>query len=381
MLKYYAWFLFLVLNPFYWFPSGNPQVSDFLMVALLLFSGASIKMGYKYAPFNKNALTGFLVYTFIANFILWIVHFTNYRGIPMISSVFYTYNALVLFFVIGLALKNSAKFVEWTQKGIFWSVSLQIAYFVLFGAKNFDQLRPSFFFSTPNQLGYYALLMLSIYLLLNKLRRTKLVYFVVIFLSCLFMTLISASKAAVGGALFLSVFYLFDNQVLKGYGLIAVAVIVSLSYYFVFKNDKGVKQATYVQERIEQGSKENQVSEWEYRGYDRMNNHPYYLFLGSGEGMYTRFKTYIKKHEMHSTFGNILFSYGIPGFTMFLMFFFSIFKGLKWQSWLYIIPVMLYSFTHMGARFTPFWILLAIFPIIFLILVSVKQKKLEDIKS
>ena len=129
-------------------------------------------------------------------------------------------------------------------------------------------------------------------------------------------------------------------------------------------NEQGVSQTAYLYERVEQGAKEHNVSEWEYRGYDRINNHPYYLIFGSGEGMYERFDTYITKHEMHSSFGNLIFSYGFPGFIIFMIFFFSLFKNLKLRTSMYIIPVVLYSLTHMGLRFTPFWILLALFPII-----------------
>ena len=364
-MRYYLWALFLILNPFYWFASGKPQVGDYLMFIVMIFSTGIISHGIRKATFGKKSLFAFLAYTIIANGVLYIAYFSSYKGIPLISSVFYIYNTLILFYVIGLANKDLKKFVKFSQLGIVLSVGIQIGYYILFGSKNFDQLRPSFFFTTPNQLGYYALLYLSIFLIMNKLKQINLVYFVVVFLSCLFMTLISASKAAVGGALFLTVYYLFDARILKGYGLIAVFIIFGASYYFVFKNEKGVNQAAYVLERVDQGAKDRNVTEWEYRGYDRINNHPYYLILGSGEGMYQRFKTYIKKHEMHSTFGNLLFSYGIPGFFLFLAFFFSLFKGLKLKTSAYIVPVVLYSFTHMGLRFTPLWILFALFPIIY----------------
>ena len=364
-MKYYLWALFLILNPFYFFESGNPQISDFLMFTMLIFSPSVITLGIKRSPFSTKSLFAFLTYTFLANGILYLIYITSYRGIPMLATVFYIYNIGVLFYVMGIANQNMRKFVRFTQWGIILSVGIQIGYYIAFGSYNYDILRPAFFFRTPNQLGYYALIMLSVFVVLNKLNRINMVYFIAVFLSCLFMTLVSASKAAVGGALFLSVYYLFDSQILKGYGLIAVFVIFSASYFFVFKSDQGSRQSDYLLERVEQGTKEENITEWEYRGYDRMSNHPNYLILGSGEGMYRRFKTYIHHHEMHSSFGNLLFSYGIPGFTLFLIFFFSLFKGLTIKTSLYIVPVVLYSFTHMGLRFTPLWILFALFPLIY----------------
>ncbi len=380
-MRYYLWALFLILNPFYWFPSGTPQVSDYLMISVMILSGSVLRAGFKRATFKKGSLQMFLGYTLLANLVLFIIYFGNYKGLPLISTIFYLYNALVLIYAIGLANINIKKFVKFTQYGIVLSVVIQIGYYLLFGSENFDDLRPSFFFTTPNQLGYYALLMLSIFVILNKLDKINLVFFVVVFLACLLMTLISASKAAVGGILFLSVFYLFDSQILKGNGLIAVIIIFSISYYFVVKNEKGVSQTAYVLKRVDDGSKKANITEWEYRGYDRINNHPYFLILGSGEGMYERFDTYITKHEMHSSFGNLIFSYGIPGFTLFLLFFFSLFKGLRWRTSLYVLPVILYSLTHMGLRFTPFWILLAMFPIIYTLKLRQRYLNYQQIEA
>jgi hypothetical protein len=307
-----------------------------------------------------------------------LINLTSYRGIPLLANVFFTYNILVFFYVKGLAIQNIKKFVNLTQWGIILSVTLQVGYFMVFGSQNFDVMRPSFFFANPNQLGYYALLMLSIFLLLNKIQKVNILLFVVVFLMCMLMALLSASMAAVGGSAFLFVYFLFDSNILKGYGLIAVVLIVFASYTFVYKNDMGVAKTTYIMTRVDDGAKVHGITEWEYRGYDRLSNHPYFLILGAGEGMYGRFNTYITKHEIHSSFGNIIFSYGIPGFVLFMIFFFSLFKGLPIKTALYIIPVVLYSLTHMGLRFTPVWILFAVFPLIRLLKIHLRKSKLKQ---
>ncbi|PCJ67880.1 MAG: hypothetical protein COA58_01705 [Bacteroidetes bacterium] len=377
-MRYYLWSLFIILNPFYLFGAGKPQIGDYLQFGVMLLSIPIIILGYKRSIFNKSALMGFWGYTILANSILFLLYIGSYKGIPLLPSVFFIYNILVFFYITGLAIKNVKKFVKYTQWGIIISVTIQVGYFVLFGSENFEMLRPSFFFANPNQLGYYALLMLSIYLVLNKIRRTNILLFVLVFLLCMLMALLSASKAAVGGALFLFVYFLFDSNMLKGYGLIAVALILMATYTFIYKNELGVTKTTYILSRVEDGSKSHKVTEWEYRGYDRISNHPYYIFLGAGEGMYGRFRTYIHKHEIHSSFGNIIFSYGIPGFVLFMVFFLSLFKGLPYKTSFYIVPVILYSFTHMGLRFTPIWILFAIFPIIRLLRMHLRQKKFNE---
>lgn len=363
-MRYFIWALFIVLNPFYLFEAGNPQIGDILIFSTMVLSFGTVIHGYKVSPFKKRALIGFIAYTVLVNGGLFILYISAYRGIPFIASVFYLFNTFLLFFMLGLASKNIVKMVNYTQWGIFLSVFIQLTYFILFGSANAEELRPSFFFQTPNQLGYFAILMLSIFLLLNKVRKVNLVLFVSVFLICMFIALVSASKAAIGGGLFLVAFYLFDSNILKGYGLAAVIAIFGLSYAFLAKSNLGVQKVVYVLDRVDDGAKNHNVTEWEYRGYDRISNHPQYLILGAGEAMFTRFNTYIKKHEIHSSIGNIVFSYGIPGTILFGTFFLSLFKGLSWRNAVYILPVFLYSLTHMGLRFTPLWILFGVFPIL-----------------
>ncbi|MFT7158405.1 MAG: hypothetical protein ACI8Q1_003437, partial [Parvicella sp.] len=98
--------------------------------------------------------------------------------------------------------------------------------------------------------------------------------------------------------------------------------------------------------------------------YDRISNHPEYLIFGAGEGGYNRFDTFIDNHEMHSSLGTIVFSYGIPGIVLFTLFVFSLLKKLPWFYLVYSLPLFAYGITHMGLRFTVFWVALMMFPII-----------------
>lgn len=248
---------------------------------------------------------------------------------------------------------------------------------MLFGSAHFDDMRPSLFFSNPNQLGYYAVLMLSIYIVTNKLNRVNLPLFLLVFFLCIFSAMLSASKAAVGGAVFLLIVYLIDSKITSFYNVLAIILISSIGYFYVAKNEHGIKRVSYILNRVEDGSKAHGITEWEYRGYDRISNHPSYLVLGAGEGMYQRFNSYIGKHEIHSSIGTIAFCYGIPGTLFFGFFAFSLFKGIPIKLALYAVPVFLYSLTHQGLRFTPLWILLALFPLIRHIGIYLRTKEKE----
>jgi hypothetical protein len=142
----------------------------------------------------------------------------------------------------------------------------------------------------------------------------------------------------------------------------AIIVIMGLGLA-LFKTENGEQFMKNLKYRNDYSVKPTDVSEWEYRGYDRMNNHPYYMILGAGEGSNKRFETYIENHEMHSSLGTILFCYGIPGSILFIIFIVSLLKGLPFTHRLYIFPVIAYGLVHMGLRFTIFYIALLMFPL------------------
>jgi hypothetical protein len=95
----------------------------------------------------------------------------------------------------------------------------------------------------------------------------------------------------------------------------------------------------------------------EGRGYDRILKYPYYLIWGAGEGLNYRFES---NKELHSTLGNILFSYGIIGFGLFLLIFRQAIAKQGLASVFPLYAVLLFGFTHNGIRHTYLWLLLAL---------------------
>ena len=97
----------------------------------------------------------------------------------------------------------------------------------------------------------------------------------------------------------------------------------------------------------------------EQRGYDRIWLYPEYLLYGAGEGAEERFgETAGGDIEMHSTFGTVLFSYGIFGFGLFLLFLWIIFRRAPHRQLVYFAPICLYGLTHQGLRFSLMWVFL-----------------------
>jgi hypothetical protein len=114
-------------------------------------------------------------------------------------------------------------------------------------------------------------------------------------------------------------------------------------------------QITYIFDRITTESESTSKSDNIGRGYDRLFEFPQYLFFGSGEGDNERFNSSI---ELHSTFVNILFSYGIVGFVLYILSIASIFKNISIPVMVLLMILGAYATVHMSLRLPLFWITL-----------------------
>ena len=99
------------------------------------------------------------------------------------------------------------------------------------------------------------------------------------------------------------------------------------------------------------------------RGYERILNFPHYLVFGAGEGGLSRFGI-DGALELHSTFGTILFSYGVVGLFLFLNIIRFAIRGATFVEILVLLAPLAYSLTHHGFRFSTFWVFLVIFMVV-----------------
>ncbi len=65
--------------------------------------------------------------------------------------------------------------------------------------------------------------------------------------------------------------------------------------------------------------------------------------------------------EIHSSVGTILFSYGIVGSILFLVFTWRLIRRARWRLLILLLPPLLYAGAHQGLRFTMLWTVLAVF--------------------
>lgn len=357
-----AWSIYMMIFPFYVFPAGSVQPSDmFIAVSIggyMVMNGFSLNVFF--SPI-RNKFVNFLVYLCLVNFLLFLFMMgKSSKGLDwFIVNAFYIYNFLVFVFAFVLHQRYGREFLKATVYSLVLSGALQV---ILSPFGNTEDLRPVLFFTNPNQLGYYALIGLTIILTLERSLKLPRSVIYVSFGIFTYFAMLSLSKATIGSLLVLFGVYLITNGVFASGGIFKVAGLVLAGILVITATDFGEQFIENFTNRTDQEQPVG-VTEWEYRGYDRISNHPYYLVLGAGEGAYNRFDTFIDKHEMHSSIGTIVFSYGIPGTILFISFVLSLIKGLRWQYVVYMLPLFAYGLTHMGLRFTYFWIALAMFPI------------------
>ena len=362
-----AWAAYLMAFPFYFFPAGSAQPSDIfiaLIIGLYLLTN-----GFKHFKDNREVFMKFMrfcVYLTVINMAVYVAMIgANSKGLPgFIISSFYIYNLMVMGLALAFYRRYGRDFIYTTVYSCIIAAALQITLsFVL--ETGGEGVRGSLFFTNPNQLGYYSLCGLAIVLSLESMIKIpKLLVFLSFFLFS-YLALVSVSKAALGAMIILFGAYIIANRIVSVNNILAIVVVGGLGYFALLNTEFGQTfQRNLEIRQLNEEDRPDEITEWEYRGYDRMTNHPGYLILGAGEGGYNRFDTFIENHEMHSSIGTIIFCYGIPGTILFVSFVFSLFRGLQWYYLIYSLPLFAYGLTHMGLRFTIFWVALIIFPMI-----------------
>ncbi|MFS1517070.1 O-antigen ligase family protein [Bacillus sp. SCS-151] len=373
----FGYVMYFTLKPFYFFSSGSLQIADFILLAT--FGILLIALNGKFlAPepvmlVLKVALAFCLYVTFI-NIVWgiinqeWSAYFKN--------TLFYIFNFFSILMIVGLYKVYDVAFLRASALAVQLSIITQFLLFIIYGG--FSSSRMVLFFNNPNQLGYYAILIAALLLALKAYVIYKPLYIISIF-SSLVICLISLSKAAI-----LAYLIIFIPTIVKRFSVkngkwiktlfILLLIIIPIGVVF---QDEIVDNplTTSVVERINKIGKDNDDS-LGGRGYDRIFNHINYLIFGAGEGLYDRFESQIFNKEIHSTIGNLIFSYGIIGLFIFLFIIIYIEKVEGFKNFSSIIGLMFYGLFHNGIRNTMLWIFLMI---LIIIAVDFKKRKANNI--
>ncbi len=383
-----AWSIYLMAFPFYFFPAGSAQPSDLFIAATIGIYVLS--QGFKMFRDSRDVFDKFLrfcIYLTIINFAVFIFLLGQKNsGLPWyIMSAFYYFNLMVMGFALALYRQYGRSFLYTTIYSCVLAAILQISLSFVFSTEG-EGVRGALFFTNPNQLGYYSLCGLAVVLVLETMLKIPKLIVYSSFLLFSYLAVVSVSKAALGALIILFGVYLLANGIISLRNIAVLVVVGGIGYFALLKTDIGrTFQRNLEIRELNDSDRPDTVTEWEYRGYDRITNHPYFLVFGAGEGGYNRFDTYIEKHEMHSSVGTIIFCYGIPGTVLFTLFVLSLLRRLPWYYIIYAFPLFAYGITHMGLRFTIFWVALIMFPIIRTEIAKrnyiIKKRRLEAVKN
>lgn len=355
-----GWIAFFVVFPFYTFDSGLPQIADLLMAVLIAYVVLSkVTSGTVELRSVLRPLFFLVIYSFAVTAAS--IPFIDVEGLgatlQFLFPVFYLYNFLAVVVALDFYQRFGRRFLEATFVGIFLSLMLQA---VLLPVGVSGATRSSLFFNNPNQLGYYILLIMTLFFYLDRTLKPPMLLKVVVVIFGFAIAYVSLSKAAIISSGILVGINLADAGVKRPKQLIGGVLAITVLLVGILGTSLGgqvLKNTTDQLSTIGQGSDESLSG----RGYDRITNYPYFLVMGAGEGGYARFYEDKERHyELHSSFGTLLFSYGLPGSFAFLLFVVRTFRGSSFVEMLYAVPVFAYGVTHMGLRFTLFWIFFAI---------------------
>ncbi len=351
----YLYFLFFILFPFYLFSSGQPQISHLILVVIY---GLTFLLLFKelFNVVNQNPIfLIFLIYIIFVN-TLWMM--VTYKISFVVNSLFYIFNIL-LFYSTYLLYLGRVIDANLIRNGIFASLLIQLIFLVQSGLD--FSTRQMLFFNNPNQLGYYAVASLNIYFILgfNEIRRRdnmEIIKNILVYLISFLLLVFSSSKASLASYFLILLFILYvefiksitvSKVIFGSFISIIILALISLNMDTI---DTIVENTELFNRTVNAGQESDDSLAG--RGYDRITLYSQYLFLGAGEGYFDRFILSQHHGELHSTLANILFSYGIIGFFIFITLFvnlnFHILRVLSFMS-----PILFYGLTHNGIRKSP----------------------------
>ncbi len=352
MLIAVLWILHILLSPLYVFDSGLPQPADFLMtfiaLLLLLFRGFAIPR--KGLPF-LGLLVALAGYTAIVNG-WWYLRLGS--ADLLVPSLYYFYICIVFSTFLALYQWLGRSFLQLTC----WAFVISIGFQLLVSLQVVDttlnkSIRASLLFKNPNQTAYHMVLAGSLLVICARARilPTFVALWMPIYLAqSIYITALTQSRAGLAGIGLLTALYS-----IRRFG---TAIALGTMFFVAARSPLGTQLLEMVGQRLEQKRK-TMDEELAYRGYARIWENPKYVLLGAGEGAYQRFEVLWGK-ELHSTFGNVLMSYGLVGLGLLLLFFFRVFRMGGWLAFLSYVPAFAYGLTHNGIRQSEFWMIAAL---------------------
>lgn len=352
---------YIFLKPFYFWSSGLPQASDIMIIPLIICSPFLFLNRVGRGRDTRLFLWfAFVIYSLFLNLCYSILEQDVRLVIP---SIYLIYNFLFLLSICYLAAHKLLTTTRVVILGFVVSLSLIFQASLLPS----DSARMRLMFNNPNQLASYVMLISAFvsYFVIkgygSLIVKMKLMYtFSMTVNFYIILATLSVGAILIIPTVISLLIFVFYKKYIPALLLIFSVLFFSFGL-LLFQND-GISEDIF--NRID-NKENNNIGIIEERGYDRILNHPEYIFLGAGEGALHRFKSFLIDDyfqlELHSTLGTLLFSYGFFGLFSFL---YICFKQRKDYVFLIILlALMPYLLTHNSLRH-PFLLIILFLPFI-----------------
>jgi len=348
---------YVILCPFYVFPSGTPQPADFILALNGLLMLFVLKKRILKHPPIKSLISLVILIAIVNGMNQLDMALSNIDGDTSMSTLFYIFNCMAFIMSFYIIKHGGEKAVNFISLAILISISIQCLCSIL--GLGSTGGRGTIFFNNPNQLGYYALCSFTLFAIIpSKFRRNKISLFFMIGMCC-YLMLVSESRAALIGVALLTIVTIVKENFKIELTSIFTLLLSGLIIFFFIKDSKFIKNQI---DKIETRNENKSTSfneEIKVRGYDRIILYSDYIWYGAGEGGNLRFKKAFHQGEIHSGLGTILFSYGILGLILFFIFLFRVLKYNFFNGLVIFLPILLYNLTHQGLRDSFFWVILS----------------------
>lgn len=363
-IAYFLLLLGIFVSPFYLWGSGLPQLSHMILAAaagLMLLSAL-----VAWNPAWAAALV-FVAYTAAINGIVALV---NANPLPLSATAYYAFNLVIS---VGILTLLHARGLEPAltalYRVLFLVLVLQSAIVVTGLGRTFEMFRATGTFNDPNQLAHWLIWVVVLLVAIGRALRYPVSHSLVALAIALPALALSASRSGILGMsvviiVVLGLLLARLQKVARRVGPQKVALIAVPSLLlavFGLGSWEGVgvvKQLSTGLVLFQRFTEVGSFTSFEGRGYDRIWKFPEFLVFGAGESVFERWqdKSWFLL-EIHSTFGGILFSYGLFGFSLFGIFLFQVIRQLHSKVNVILLGApMLYSFATYNLRNSMFWI-------------------------
>ena len=362
---------YLILKPFYLLDAPF-QISDIILIILFVYLACVRYVNYivpSKAKIGFQYYVCFMVWAILINMAWYLYLAINQAEMAdsrfFTSAVYYIFNGIAMLVILWLYELLGRRLIQIFVYGNFASCMSTVLYSLITIKREDWSSRQVAGFQNPNQLAYYAVVIMAVAVLWGGYILTKMQVLLML-AGALYLNMISMSKAGILAGMVMILLcwlYRFGNRrifctrlkasiVLGGIGIASALLLLIITGH----GSSILTMAGNLWARILNMRNENDSNLGNGRGYNRAFEMGANFLWGMGEGAYERFQI-MNGNEIHSTIVSIYVSYGLIGLFLWGIAVLKLLLQEKYilYSFLCFSGIFLYWLTHNGVRNTIVW--------------------------